>query len=135
LPVVLTGITPHRIVGKDAPFAFWARSTDPLDLAAALAQAYAERPRLADLGRQAREWAASRLTWSSQAATLEGVLRRVTEPAGAKPSKDRALVGGRRPAAAAVRVAVVTNMWPYRDRPAYGTFVEEQVRSLRREGG
>jgi glycosyltransferase involved in cell wall biosynthesis len=33
------------------------------------------------------------------------------------------------------RVAVVTNMWPYPERPAYGVFVAEQVRSLRTEPG
>src|SRR5439155_73869 len=43
--------------------------------------------------------------------------------------------GARRSKANRARVAVVTNMWPYPDRPAYGVFVAEQVRSLRTEPG
>jgi teichuronic acid biosynthesis glycosyltransferase TuaC len=39
--------------------------------------------------------------------------------------------GGGRP----LRVAVVTNMWPYPGRPAFGIFVREQVESLRRVPG
>ena len=33
-----------------------------------------------------------------------------------------------------MKILVVTNMYPTQDMPAYGTFVEEQVNSLRKEG-
>ena len=33
-----------------------------------------------------------------------------------------------------MKVLVLTNMYPTPDRPFHGTFVEQQVKSLRREG-
>jgi len=74
LPVVLTDITPHRIVPADAPFAFWAPSATPADMAEAILSAHRNRPRLAALGRAARGWAGPRLGWSSQFEILESVL-------------------------------------------------------------
>jgi phosphatidylinositol alpha-1,6-mannosyltransferase len=74
LPAVLTDIVPHRIVPADASFVFWAPTGSPRDLADAILAAYGRRDDLAKLGRQAADWAGSRLTWSAQFQILEGVL-------------------------------------------------------------
>jgi glycosyltransferase involved in cell wall biosynthesis len=66
LPVVLTDITPHRVVPADAPFAFWSRDASPGGMAEALLAARRRRSDLPALGRAAREWARPRLGWSAQ---------------------------------------------------------------------
>ncbi len=74
LPVVLTDIVPHRIVPRDAPFAFWAGQGTPEDFAAAIRDAHARRDRLPDLGEQASRWARPRLGWSDQFDVLEAAI-------------------------------------------------------------
>jgi glycosyltransferase involved in cell wall biosynthesis len=128
LPVVLTDIAAHRILAPDAPYAFWAHSADPGDLAAAILRAYGERARLETLGREAKAWAAPRLAWSAQLSILERALERT-----AQQVVERKNHGPARRSRINARIAVVTNMWPYPERPAYGVFVAEQVRSLRAE--
>jgi glycosyltransferase involved in cell wall biosynthesis len=76
LPVVITDIVPHRIVPPDAPFAFWASTAEPEALAGAMVEAAGRRDQLADLGRQAGEWARPRLGWAAQVDVLEEALRR-----------------------------------------------------------
>jgi glycosyltransferase involved in cell wall biosynthesis len=77
LPVVLTDITPHRIVPRGAPFAFWAGSGSPAELAGAVLEARSRRAELSVLGDGARAWAEPRLGWSAQLEVLESVLQRV----------------------------------------------------------
>jgi glycosyltransferase involved in cell wall biosynthesis len=98
LPVVLTDIQAHRIVPLDAPFAFWSRSSRPGDLAAAMLRAAQSRPKLRELGEEARAWGRDRLGWSDQLKILEDVLcdavesgrpqeaARTTEPRSARTS-------------------------------------------------
>ena len=74
LPVVLTDITPHRIVPADAPYAFWAADGAPHAFAEAIAEAHAVADELPSLGRQAAAWAAPRLGWSQQFAALEAAI-------------------------------------------------------------
>jgi glycosyltransferase involved in cell wall biosynthesis len=78
LPVVLTDITPHRIVPRTAPFAFWAGDGTPEELGAAILAARSRRAELRALGEEARTWAGPRLRWSTQLEVLERVLERVT---------------------------------------------------------
>ena len=72
--VVLTDITPHRIVPADAPFAFWAGAGTPEEFAGAIRSAHAARGRLPDLGEQAARWARPRLGWSDQFDVLEAAI-------------------------------------------------------------
>jgi glycosyltransferase involved in cell wall biosynthesis len=74
LPVVLTDITPHRIVPTDAPFAFWAGAGTPEDFATAIRGAHARRERLPGLGDTAARWARPRLGWSDQFDVLEAAI-------------------------------------------------------------
>jgi glycosyltransferase involved in cell wall biosynthesis len=80
LPVVLTDITPHRIVPADAPFAFWAGDGGPQAFADAILEAYAARDDLPALGRTAAAWAAPRLGWAEQFAVLEGAIEATMQP-------------------------------------------------------
>ncbi len=82
LPVVITDITPHRIVPRDAPFAFWAGDGSPEAFARAIREARAVRGRLPELGAQAAAWARPRLGWSRQFAVLESVIQRAVDAAG-----------------------------------------------------
>jgi glycosyltransferase involved in cell wall biosynthesis len=80
LPVVLTDVTPHRIVPADAPFAFWAGDGGPQAFADAILEAYAARDDLPALGRTAAAWAAPRLGWAEQFAVLEGAIEATMQP-------------------------------------------------------
>ena len=80
LPVVLTDITPHQIVPTDAPFAFWAGDGTPQAFADGVLEAHAAADTLPSLGRMAASWAAPRLGWSEQFATLEGAIDACMRP-------------------------------------------------------
>jgi glycosyltransferase involved in cell wall biosynthesis len=76
LPVVMTDITPHRIVPHDASFAFWAGDGTPEAFASAILSARAVGPELRGRGRLAAAWAAPRLGWSRQFEILEDTVHR-----------------------------------------------------------
>lgn len=74
LPVVVTDVKPHRIIPRDASFAFWAPASTPQDLARAMIDAADAGVRLSRLGADAREWARPSLGWAQQFAILEETL-------------------------------------------------------------
>ena len=68
--VVLTDIEAHRHVADDQPFAFFARTSRPEDIADAVARAYQARDELDGRGKKAREVALEQYTWEHQAVKL-----------------------------------------------------------------
>jgi glycosyltransferase involved in cell wall biosynthesis len=74
LPVVLTDAAPHRMVPASAPFAFWASSATPTEMAEAMLASYRARQELHELGNGARRWARPRLGWAAQFEILANVL-------------------------------------------------------------
>lgn len=69
-PIVITDIEAHRNVVDDQGFAFFAPSSAPEDLAAAIERAYRKRDEFDKLGKKARELALSHYTWDHQANKL-----------------------------------------------------------------
>lgn len=74
LPVILTDITPHRIVPAAAEFAFWAGSGRPEEIAAAMVDAYDRRSEIPELGESAGRWARANVGWASQFRIFEEVV-------------------------------------------------------------
>jgi len=85
LPVVVTDVKSHRIIPRDAPFAFWAPASTADGLARAMSRAANARQDLARLGADARAWARPRLGWSKQFAILEEKLDSVVSRGAAVP--------------------------------------------------
>jgi glycosyltransferase involved in cell wall biosynthesis len=71
MPVVATELPCHRTVVGDAPFAVYARSSEPGDLAQAIESAYLRRAELLSFASLARELACNSLTWAHQTAAFE----------------------------------------------------------------
>jgi len=68
--VVLTDIEAHRNVANSYEFAFFADSSKPKHIAAAVEQAYKRKSDLCELGEKARELALKKYTWGLQADSL-----------------------------------------------------------------
>jgi len=68
--IVLTDIEAHRDVVNNSKFAFFAKSSNPEDIAEAIEAAYIRRSELDILGKEARKIALKNYTWKKQANRL-----------------------------------------------------------------
>jgi len=70
-PVVVTKIPAHLNVLKGKEFAFWARSSEPIDIAEAIRKAYKSKSMFNIMGKRARAFVCNKYSWEVQAKKLE----------------------------------------------------------------
>jgi len=75
LPVVLTDIRPHRVLPRDASFAYWCGTGTADEIERALRLAHEQRGQAADLRAAAEAWAGPRLGWRGPAEVFDALLR------------------------------------------------------------